>query len=76
MPGDPNECRERAKRCLEIASQTTHLQLKDSLTDIAHQWIRLATELEATRRLLDEWGDPRFADNPKCVVPFGPRKRA
>ena len=74
MPGDPKECREHAKRCLEMASETKHLPLKDSLIDIANHWMRLATELEATKRLLAEWGDPRF-NNPDCVVPLRPRKR-
>jgi hypothetical protein len=59
-----------------MASETTHLPLKQSLTEIANHWMRLATELEATKRLLDEWGDPRFVDNPRCVVPFRPRQQA
>jgi hypothetical protein len=75
MPGDPGECRERAKRCLQMASETAHPPLKQSLTEIANHWIRLATELEATKRLLDEWRDPR-SDKPRCVGPLRPRKQA
>jgi hypothetical protein len=30
--------------------------LKQSLFDAAKLWMRLATELDVTRRLLDEWG--------------------
>ena len=59
MPGNPKECRERAKRCLQLAHETPNPVLKDSLTDIARQWTRLATDLEATRLLLDEWGEPQ-----------------
>ena len=60
MPGDPKQCYEHAKGCLTLAQETTNPALKDSLTDIAEQWRRLATSLETTNRLLAEWGDPRF----------------
>jgi hypothetical protein len=54
MPGDPTECREHAKRCLELASETHDLRLKESLTELAHRWMAIATDLEATRALLAE----------------------
>jgi hypothetical protein len=56
MPGNPKECREHAKRCLQLAHETTNPVLKESLTDIAGQWTRLATDLEVTKLLLDEMG--------------------
>jgi hypothetical protein len=59
MPGNPKECREHAKRCLQLADETTSPALKDSLTEIAGQWTRLATDLETTRQLLDEFGLPQ-----------------
>ena len=59
MPGNPKECREHAKRCLQLAHETTNPVLKDSLTDIAGQWTRLATDLEVTKQLLDELGQPQ-----------------
>jgi hypothetical protein len=58
MPGDPKECREHAKRCLKIAQEATNPALKASLEEIAQQWLRLAADLEATKPLLEEWGDP------------------
>jgi hypothetical protein len=54
MPGDPKEYRKHAKRCLQLADETTNQVLKDSLTDVAERWTRLATDLEATGLLLDE----------------------
>ena len=33
MPGDPKECREHAKRCWELASETTNPALKESLVE-------------------------------------------
>ena len=54
MPGDPKECREHAKRCLELASETSNIRLKESLTELAHRWLAIATDLEATHTLLAE----------------------
>jgi hypothetical protein len=56
MPGDPKECRERAKRCWALAAETKNPVLQESLTDLAQKWAALATDLEATKRLLDSWG--------------------
>jgi hypothetical protein len=56
MPGDPNECREHAKRCWALASQTKNPVLQESLVDLAQRWAVLAVDLAATRRLLDTWG--------------------
>jgi hypothetical protein len=52
MPGDPEECRAHARRCWALACEATNPVVKDSLTDIAQRWARLARELEATHRLL------------------------
>jgi hypothetical protein len=59
-----------------MAAETNYLPLKQSLSEIADHWMRLATELEVTKRLLDEWGDPRLVNRRGCVVPLRPRKRA
>jgi hypothetical protein len=53
MPGDPKQCREHAKRCWALASQTTNPVLKESLTDAAQRWAVLATELETIHSLLE-----------------------
>jgi hypothetical protein len=58
MPGDPKDYREHAKRCLKIAQEATNPALRASLEDIAQQWLRLAADLEATKPLLEAWGDP------------------
>ena len=49
----PDEWRTRAKRCFRLADETTKPTLKESLTDIAQKWMGLASDLEATKRLLD-----------------------
>ena len=66
MPGDPKQCREHAKRCLQLAQETSNPALKDSLGDIAGQWMRHAADLEATTRLLEAWGEPSLWQ-PGCV---------
>jgi hypothetical protein len=63
MPGDPNECRVHAKRCLELAAQSAYPPLKQNIIEVAHIWLRLAAEVEATNHLLRVWGGPRVVDN-------------
>ena len=58
MPGDPKAYREHAKRCLQIAQEATNPALRGSLEDIAQQWLRLAADFEATKPLIEAWGDP------------------
>jgi hypothetical protein len=53
MPGDPNECRERAKRCWALAAEARNPALKESLIDLAQRWSALATDLEATNSLVE-----------------------
>lgn len=67
MPGDPKECRERAKRCWALAAEARNPVLKESLVDLAQRWAVLASDLEATKRLLDGWGEPGFPKG--CVGP-------
>ena len=58
MPGDPKECRDHAKRCLEIAATSPSSLTKAKFEDLAQTWMRLATDLEHAKRLVDEWGKP------------------
>jgi hypothetical protein len=56
MPGDAERCREHAKECWAWAASTNNPSVKESLTDLAKRWTRLATELEATRILFEDVG--------------------
>ena len=47
MSADPKECREQATRCLRLAAEANDPLLRDSLTDTAHRWERLAAELRS-----------------------------
>ena len=56
MPGDAERCREHAKECWAWAASTNNPNLKESLTDLAKRWTRLATEIEASRILFEKVG--------------------
>ena len=45
MPGDPEECRQHAKRCWALAGEARNPELKN------------AADLEATHALIEKWGD-------------------
>ena len=53
MPGDPNRCREHARRCAEIARHTPSPEVRDHFTSLEQSWLRLAAEIESGQRLLD-----------------------
>lgn len=57
MPGDPEECRQHAKRCWALAGEARNPEVKKSLVEIAQRWTALAADLEATHKLLKEIGD-------------------
>ena len=45
MPGDPNRCREHARRCAEIARHTASPVVRDHFTSLEQSWLRLAAEI-------------------------------
>lgn len=56
MPGDPKECRENAKRCLEFA-QTSQTEVdRKRFEGLAQKGLVLATDFEAAQVLLEQWG--------------------
>ena len=57
MPGNPEECRQHATRCWALAGEATNPEIKKSLVEIAQRWTALATDLEATYRLLEAFGE-------------------
>ena len=57
MPGDPNRCREHARRCAEIARYTPSPEVRDHFTSLEQSWLRLAAEIESGQKLLDLIGE-------------------
>ena len=58
MPGDPKECRDNARDCLELAAKAQSRLAKERREELAQTWLRLATSLERDQVLLDQWGEP------------------
>lgn len=56
MPGDPAQCREQAKRCLELASHASSPLAKSQFEALAQTWARLATNIDRTKALVAQWG--------------------
>ena len=62
MSGNPQECREHAKDCLEFACEAPPSSLaRARFEELAKTWIHLATDLEHANSLLKRWGDPKLA---------------
>ena len=68
MPGDPEECREHAKHCQEIADAAQSPMVKARYEFLAHTWLRLANDLCQAKALLEHWGDPKL---PNRAKPWG-----
>jgi hypothetical protein len=58
MSGDPKECREHARRCLERARSATSLALVAKFESLAHSWLRLAEDLERAEALVRRLNEP------------------
>jgi hypothetical protein len=52
MPGSPQECREHALRCTELADRATNPQEQATLRSLALSWTRLAAQLENAKAFL------------------------
>jgi hypothetical protein len=52
MPGDPKECRQHAERCAELA-RLASTPVRDQFLSLQMTWIRLASELDQARALIE-----------------------
>jgi hypothetical protein len=62
MPGDPQECRQRALNCMLLAKEASDAQAKQMFLDLAQSWSRLAAELEDTQAFLNTLRGMEFKD--------------
>ena len=51
---NPEDCRDRAYRCTELAKSELDTRLRLALLKMANAWLDMATELERTHTLLDD----------------------
>jgi len=54
MPGNPTDCRQRARRCAELAMTARTPELRSMLLGLSSNWQNLAADLERTHVLLSE----------------------
>jgi hypothetical protein len=66
MPGDPKECREHARSCQRLADTAINEEARQTFTNLAQTWLRLASELEVSKALLDTWSDLSDEDATKA----------
>ena len=55
MPGNPKECRENAKQCLQLASAARTQAGRERFEGLAQRWMALANDYEAANLLLANW---------------------
>ena len=53
MPGDPLECRQHARHCVELAEQARTPEMRQTFLHLSDTWIRLAAELESAQTFLN-----------------------
>jgi hypothetical protein len=51
MPGDPEECRLNAARCLALAQRAWRPGARQAFSDLAQTWRKLAAETESDEAL-------------------------
>jgi hypothetical protein len=65
MPGDPKECREHAACCRNLAASASNAVARESFTNLADSWERLARELECAQSFLEGFDGIGTADQQK-----------
>jgi hypothetical protein len=53
MPGDPLECRQHARHCVELSEQARTPEMRQTFLHLSDTWIRLAAELESAQAFLN-----------------------
>jgi hypothetical protein len=61
MPGNPEQCRLNASRCLKLAKRTRRPELRETFTALADTWTRLAAEHESDEALLRAISELEFS---------------
>jgi hypothetical protein len=52
MSGDPRKCHLQAAECLRLAKSACSPQGRETFTDLANTWLKLAAEFESDKMLL------------------------
>ena len=66
MPGDPKECRLRARQCLLLANRAASREEQRTLERIHRSWNRLAVEIEYAHAFS---ANSRASELAECLMP-------
>ena len=55
MPGDPRQCRQQAVECARLAQTLASPEARDTFSDLARSWLKLAVDLERSQVFLEEF---------------------
>ena len=75
MPGNPEQCRLNAARCLKLAKRARRAEMRESLTALADTWTRLAAEHESDEALLRTISELEFSE-PYEALPLALKLRS
>jgi hypothetical protein len=75
MPGNPEQCRLNAARCLKLAKRARKPEMRESLTALADTWTRLAAEHESDEALLRTISELEFSE-PYEALPLALKLRS
>ena len=62
MPGNPEQCRLNAARCLKLAKRARRPEMRETFTALADTWTRLAAEHESDEALLRVISELEFSE--------------
>ena len=62
MPGNPEQCRLNAARCLKLAKRARRQEMRETFTALADTWKRLAAEHESDEALLRVISELEFSE--------------
>jgi hypothetical protein len=75
MPGNPEQCRLNAARCLELAKRARRAGMRETFTALADTWTRLAAEHESDEALLRAISELQFSE-PYEALPLALKLRS
>lgn len=75
MPGNPEQCRLNAARCLKLAKRARRPEMRETFTALADTWTRLAAEHESDEALLRAISELEFS-KPYEALPLALKLRS
>jgi hypothetical protein len=72
MPGNPQECREHAANCRQLAKSAKGDTARATFLNLAETWEGLASELESAQMFLQAMDDIERKEASATISPNGP----